>query len=499
MKVKRRGNLFFLILLERGFLPGFTLIEILIATFIIGLTLVAAIEMFVVTTKTNEESGNDVIALNLVQQRLEEVKKLQYGGVNIIVGTGSNAADGFLPALTDVSTDVYLTGFYLTDSNTYRVNSSLAKMNPQRRLDLITRINWVDDLFGGTAQDYKQVNVTAFWQESGRIKSLSLSTYAYYVGLPSIGAGVTVPDTGQTGNYTSTFGEDSDYNTTSQLSYTDNGDGTIEDEITGLTWVKDPSIVATIGGTHTWVNAVANCTGLTYAARDDWRLPNIKELWSIVHYQNTPRTIAPVFNCTDSLPRRYWSSTTNSGQTLAIDFTTGQCSGWINPSYIRPVRNEGGLVDSGQTTSYTPGDDGSINPAAIQPSFTDNEDGTISDNISGLMWIKNPANATIGGTYNWGTAITACENLDYANSIKWRLPNVKELMSVLNYRYFNPAIATGAGNFTVTSGTYWTSTSDVAGGLPNDNAAAVNLGDGTSLSSPKTNPYRILPVCGGEL
>lgn len=484
---------------KRGFLTGFTLVELLLATFIIGLTLVAAIEMFVVSTKTDEESGNEIIALNLVQQRLEEVKKLQYAGVDISVGTGTNTADGFLPALTEVSTDEYLTGFYLTDSNVYRAGSSLLKMSPQRRLDLITQISWVDDLYGGSAQDYKQVKVTAFWQEPSQIKSFSLSTYAYYVGSQtSIGASITVPDTGQTYDAPLILGEDSYYNSVAQPIYTEPipVDGTITDNITGLTWIKDPSL-AGINNLYTWTNALTTCLGLAYAG-GGWRLPNIKELWSIVRYEGASPYIGFAPLCQSDY---YWASTTNSGDAscaLAINFASGQCIGRVktNTAYIRPVRSEGKLVDSGQTTSYSAGDDGANNPAAIQPNFTDNEDGTISDNISGLMWIKNPVAAGIGGTYNWETAITTCENLDYANIIKWRLPNVKELMSVLNYQN-NPAIC--PDNFTVSSGYYWTSTSDVAGGSPGDNALVINLGDGTSSQASKSNSYRILPVCGGEL
>lgn len=156
--------------------------ELLLSMVIIGLTLGVTLDMFITGSRSTDQSMNDAIALNLAQQRMEEVKKLQYSGVAVNVGTGSNSADGFLPALNNVSTDVYLTNFYLTDSNTYRANSSLLKMTPSRRVDLITQIEWVDDPFGGTAQDYKKVTVTVFWQESNRTQSNSLTTYLYYAG-----------------------------------------------------------------------------------------------------------------------------------------------------------------------------------------------------------------------------------------------------------------------------------------------------------------------------
>lgn len=161
---------------------GFTLIELLLAMVIIGLTLGVTLDMFIAGSKSTDQSMNDAIALNLAQQRMEEVKKLQYSGVDVKVGTGSNPVNAFLPALNNVSTDVYLTNFYLTDSNTYPPSSSLLKMTPARRVDLITQVEWWDDPFGGTAQDYKKVTVTVFWQESSKTQSNSLTTYLYYAG-----------------------------------------------------------------------------------------------------------------------------------------------------------------------------------------------------------------------------------------------------------------------------------------------------------------------------
>ena len=53
-----------------------------------------------------------------------------------------------------------------------------------------------------------------------------------------------VPDTGQTGDYTATFGEDSDY-TINPHSYTDLGNGIVRDNVTGLEWVQDENLMAT--------------------------------------------------------------------------------------------------------------------------------------------------------------------------------------------------------------------------------------------------------------
>ena len=64
-----------------------------------------------------------------------------------------------------------------------------------------------------------------------------------------------LPDSGQTGSYTTTPGEDADY-LVNAVSLTDNGDGTVTDNITGLEWQK------TDGGEMTWENAGSYCENL---------------------------------------------------------------------------------------------------------------------------------------------------------------------------------------------------------------------------------------------
>lgn len=96
-----------------------------------------------------------------------------------------------------------------------------------------------------------------------------------------------LPDTGQTVSYTTTFGEDHDYQPAdTQPSYTDNGNGTITDNRTGLMWAKDGNGPGCNNGNRlTWDQSISFCAGLNYAGYSDWRLPNIKELESLVNYQ----------------------------------------------------------------------------------------------------------------------------------------------------------------------------------------------------------------------
>jgi uncharacterized protein DUF1566 len=111
------------------------------------------------------------------------------------------------------------------------------------------------------------------------------------------------------------------------------------------------------------------------------------------------------------------------------------------------------LPATGQTTSYTAGDDGAIQAGATL-SYRDNGDGTITDNNTGLMWEKLSADGSIHdfgifsgiGALNWADAFAVhIAGLNagggFAGYTDWRLPNMKELHSIVNYGTFNPAVS----------------------------------------------------------
>ena len=178
-------------------------------------------------------------------------------------------------------------------------------------------------------------------------------------GITGTFAGGGLPDTGQTVDYTTTFGEDSDY-VGAQLNYTDNSDGTVTDMNTGLMWVKSgyADAATTPPTTHdaannppwwlyTWFEAINYCERLIYPSYADWRLPNIKELFSIVKYApgaplidqgKFPATYAGSYNTF------YWSSTTsifNTDDAVSVYFDKGFMSGnnkqYVN-AHVRCVR-----------------------------------------------------------------------------------------------------------------------------------------------------------------
>ena len=124
----------------------------------------------------------------------------------------------------------------------------------------------------------------------------------------------------------------------------DNGDGTITDRATGLMWSKADS-----GQGMNWQDALAwvqKKNAEKFLGHDDWRLPSVKELQSIVDYTRSPDTthspaIDPIFNCTTITNEAhqadypfYWSATTHAGFMgggAAMYVAFGRAAGWMSP------------------------------------------------------------------------------------------------------------------------------------------------------------------------
>ena len=138
--------------------------------------------------------------------------------------------------------------------------------------------------------------------------------------------------------------------------------------------------------------------------------------------------------------------------------------------------------------------------ASVAPRFTDNLDGTVTDNLTGLIWLKD---ADCFGPRLWADALTdantlsdpSCGLTDSSVVGDWRLPNVKELESLIDYGQYTPAFPPGHPFSGVQSNNYWPSTSNVNN--PN-NAWSVYLNGGYVDNSDKTNTNYIWPVRGGQ-
>ena len=231
-------------------------------------------------------------------------------------------------------------------------------------------------------------------------------------------------------------GQDAQY-IGNQPSYTDNGDGTITDNITGLMWQQDP------GEKMTYDQAVAGAPDFTLAGYSDWRLPTIKELYSLIQFYGldpsgpgstnlTPFIDTDYFNFAygdenagerliDSqwaTSTKYVSTTMSGSETMfGVNFADGRIKGY--PTQMGP---------GGQPKTffviYVRG-----NSSYGENIFTDNGNGTVSDIATGLTWTQSDSETGM----NWESALNYCESLDTAGITVWRLPNVKELQSIVDY------------------------------------------------------------------
>ncbi len=284
-----------------------------------------------------------------------------------------------------------------------------------------------------------------------------------------------LPDTGQLLPATAMVGEDSDY-TMNAPSFTDNNNGTITDNVTGLMWQK------TDNGECTWENAVSNASSITTGGYSDWRLPTPSEAFSILNHQLNPALNSVYFTNHAGVSPDYWwtsdifgSSTTNvwctnSGGGLGpkpkAETLSAGGSKWYHARYVRGAKPNNGH------------------------SYINNGDGTITDTDTNLMWSQAPSSSL-----SWSAGVAYAEGLALAGYSDWRLPNVKELQSLVD---ITRATATGATTsacinrtlFPAASATaYWSSTSVKSGTFTE--AWLVEFGVNTS-ANPSRNAQGIV-------
>jgi Protein of unknown function (DUF1566) len=161
------------------------------------------------------------------------------------------------------------------------------------------------------------------------------------------------------------------------------------------------------------------------------------------------------------------------------------------------------VPQTGQTTSFGARDDGALKKGVVWPTprFTDNSNGTITDNLTGLIWLKN---AHCLGSQTWANALAAANALAHGNVAcglsdgsvagDWRLPNRNELTSLLDLGASNPALPAGHPFTNFVASNYWSSTASASG---MSLAWLVSFGDGVMFDTLKTNSNFVTAVRGG--
>ncbi len=278
---------------------------------------------------------------------------------------------------------------------------------------------------------------------------------------------IKCPDRGQ-----AFFGQDAQ-NAAAQPALVDNGDGTVSDRITGLMWTKS------VSDRLSWTDARDQASSIRAGGHADWRLPSIKELYTIIDFRgdfsprnpgaSVPFIDAKVFDFqfrAASEGRRFfdvqiWSSTRYVSTTMrgdasifGVNFADGRIKAY--PEFDPPSR---GTVPNRMLARYVRGRNYG------KSVFRKIGDGTVLDASSRLQWQESDN----GKKYNWQEALAFCSRLDLGGKRDWRLPNAKELHTIVDYTR-----APGAGGpavdpafaVTETESYFWTSTTVVENGLP---------------------------------
>ncbi|MBF0628702.1 MAG: tandem-95 repeat protein [Magnetococcales bacterium] len=187
----------------------------------------------------------------------------------------------------------------------------------------------------------------------------------------------------------------------------------------------------------------------------------------------------------------------NDGQ---VDSNTATVAVTIQPVLSTPAP----VPATGQILSYFSGDDGALRKGVAWPGtrFADNGDGTVTDNLTGLVWMTN---ANCWGRQSWSNALAMVAGLNdgsercagYATGTHtdWRLPNLKEMKSLIDRSRVAPGLPAGHPFSGVQSDYYWSSTSNAS---RTNTAWVVYLGSGFISNASKTPTCYVWPVRGGS-
>ena len=243
------------------------------------------------------------------------------------------------------------------------------------------------------------------------------------------------------------FGQDAQYQG-NEPAYRDNGNGTITDLVTGLMWQANP------GAKKTYAQAVAGAAACRTGEYRDWRLPTTKELYSLILFSGMDpdpmsrgTSLQKPFIDTryfrfqygkqsegDRIIDSQWATSTiyvgrvmgHARAMFGVNFADGRIKGYPPDANPRGYTKTFYVLYVRGNSDYGKND------------FVDNGDGTVTDGATGLTWIQADSAALQAGSkrdgkLNWQQALQWAENLTYAGHSDWRLPNAKELHSIVDY------------------------------------------------------------------
>jgi hypothetical protein len=280
----------------------------------------------------------------------------------------------------------------------------------------------------------------------------------------------------------------------------------IKDNLTGLVWSTEAGATQ-----RTWHQALSDAADLELCGKKDWRLPNVNELQSLFnegvdrndwwlqdqgfafipfgdYHTSTPYAPMPAQIWYVDIGYRYTGSQLRTG------------SMWVLPVRGPDTLGPAPVWKTGQTLCYDDsgnpivctgtGQDGNYQAGVAWPSSrfsvgTGSEAGCVTDNLTRLMWAKTPDNTQ----RDWHTGLTNANTLSLCGYDDWRVPNIIEQRSLVNYQEVVPGDWLNSNGFVnAPVGRLWTSTTFDLADVPNSNYAAyTDISDGTVINNmPKT-------------
>lgn len=211
------------------------------------------------------------------------------------------------------------------------------------------------------------------------------------------------------------------------------------------------------------------------------------------------------------LGKTFWGLRTTGG-TWGVTVGTAPPASLAKTGQTQCYKYDGSawVLDTGCVTNTPPNQDGRLQKGVAWPNprFTKIGNGTVKDNLTGLIWLEN---ANCFGSQVWGDAMNSARNLasgacglsDGSTAGFWRLPNIREMSSLVDFGYTFPALSNAAGTgkwvagdpFTLVQGAYWSSTSYA--NITSD-AWWVSLTTGGDFYNTKVGTNYVWPVRDGQ-
>ncbi len=374
--------------------------------------------------------------------------------------------------------------------------------------------------------------------------------FLFFVSAPAHSGNIALPQTGQTlcydslGDIIPCLGTGEDGDILAGVTWPDPRfeiDRTlacITDNLTGLTWTRNTRSLSALS----WELAVVNLRTIVFdCGYNDWRIPNVNELQSLINAEQ-PDNVSWlelqgfIFPFITDLS--YWTSTSSAINPTVNAWVVDMVDGSVfldNKGFtyfLWPVRGTsnpsppadippGQIAETGQITIYATYDDAyfaitptlnvgvpwptprftrtfcdSTGPCAEQLVDCDvNSPDVVTDNLTGIVWAEN---ANLDGVKTWTNALTFTEDMTVCGFVDWRLPNSKELLSLIDRSKQGPALPTGHPFTNVQSALndlYWSSTTYA---FNPTGAWTIDMLIGGLIPLLKTEQAFVWPVRGGK-